>query len=108
MRLVPWLVALFCLVAAVAFAVAGYASERNAESVKRQLEARDRLADQTAARFLPIPSATTSETYGPPYNVTIRCEVEGSGEGENGARVRLDLSRAPVSGDVYRKTCRAT
>lgn len=108
MRLIPWLAASFLAVTTIMFGTAYFAAERNAADVKAELAARDRLEAQTAARFLPLPSAGTVDTFGPPYNVTVRCTVSGSGEGENGARVPLDLSRAPLPGDVYRKTCRAT
>lgn len=107
MRLVPWLACAFLTVTTIMFGTAYVAAERNAADVKAQLAARDRLEEQTAARFLPIPSARTVQFYGPPYNVTITCEVAGSGEGDNGARTALDMDRAPLPGDVYRKTCRA-
>lgn len=89
------------------FGTAYFAAERNAADAKARLVGRDRLEAQTAARFLPIPSAATVDAFGAPYNITVRCSVAGSGEGENGSRVPLDMSRAPLPGDVYRKTCRA-
>ncbi len=106
MRLVPWLGCAFLTVTTIAFGVAFYSAQRYANTANAKLEARDRLAEQTAERLLPVPSLRTVQAYGAPYNVTITCTVAGSSDGGN-SRVPLDLSGGPRPGDVYVKTCLA-
>lgn len=105
-QLVPWLVCVFLAVTTVAFGVGFYAAQRNATAANSKLKARDRLAEQTAERLLPVPSLRSVQRYGAPYNVTITCTVAGSSDGPD-RRAPLDLSAGPRPGDVYVKTCLA-
>lgn len=106
-QLVPWLCCAFLTVSTLTFAAAFFAADRYGDKQHRQVEAFQRFHDDQQARLLPVPSLASTSVYGAPYNLTIKCEVAGSSEGQNGSRVPLDVDGGPRVGDVYVKTCTA-